>query len=171
MCAKLYEILIKKRLVKEIEENGDFSKRQFGFRKNRSTIQAVQQVVIIKKRNFSKLLVVLDIKNILNTASLDKIIDKIEGGGISRYLINLIDSYLSHRKVRVTKEKTQISTGGLQGLILSATLRNILYNGILNLRVPEGVTIVAYADDLVVLMEGVDKEELLALLRQKQWKW
>lgn len=43
--AKLYKHLIRARLLDKIEKNGGMSERQFGFRKGRSTIDAVEEVV------------------------------------------------------------------------------------------------------------------------------
>lgn len=47
LCAmsKVYEYLIKQRLVEELELQGRLAERQFGFRKSRSTVEALQFVV------------------------------------------------------------------------------------------------------------------------------
>lgn len=42
--AKLYERLINKRLQEEIERNGRVSDAQYGFRKGRSTVDALTRV-------------------------------------------------------------------------------------------------------------------------------
>ena len=43
--AKVYENLINSRLLEEIEKRGDFHEKQFGFRKDKTTIDAVNLVV------------------------------------------------------------------------------------------------------------------------------
>lgn len=54
-----------------------------------------------------------------------------------------------------------MTAGVPQGSVLGPTLWNILYNcSILELDVPEGVTLLAYADDLAILIVGKNEDEI-----------
>lgn len=173
---KLYETMLKNRLEKDIENKGGFSANQFGFRKGKSTIQEIEKVVKSAMESNKKwvMVVTVDIKNAFNMASWEKIMDKLEEKGIARYLINVIDSYLSHRYIRVENEYIELSTGVPQGSVLGPTLWNVLYDGILRIQLMEGVTTVAFADDLAVITEAADREELVyktneSLYRIERW--
>lgn len=86
--AKIYESIIherRKELMKEMEEKGDLAGFQFGFKKERSTIDAISRIQDIikdinKKRYKSRecyLMVALDVKNAFNSARWDGIIEKL----------------------------------------------------------------------------------------------
>lgn len=54
-----------------------------------------------------------------------------------------------------------MTAGVPQGSVLGPTLWNILYNcSILELDVPEGVTLLAYADDLAIVIVGKNEDEI-----------
>lgn len=162
---KLYESLLKKRLEKELEIKEAISDRQFGFRKGKSTIQAVQEVLnLVKKDVNSKwaALITLDVKNAFNSASWNKILQKLRKIGISKYLMNCMGSYLDQRSIKIDKNtEMDISAGVPQGSILGPTLWNVLYNDLLEIDLPKGCTIVAYADDAAVIVTAMDRTQLM----------
>ena len=45
VTGKVYEQLINKRLIDEIEQNGGLNEKQYGFRHGKSTIDAVENVI------------------------------------------------------------------------------------------------------------------------------
>lgn len=161
---KLFEQLVKQRLELEIEEKGGISDFQYGFRKGRSTIHAVQAVVETVKSSREKwcVFVTLDIKNAFNSVSWALIVNKLEGRAISPYLINIIESYFSQRTLKVTNtETTKMMAGVPQGSILGPILCNLLYDGVLDLELTNGAVSLAYADDLAILIAADDIDELL----------
>lgn len=167
VVGKVYEHLINRRLIDEIEAKGDFSERQFGFRKGRSTIHAVQEVLRPTRGPISKrpkwcALVLVDVRNAFNTASWRLIIRKLELRGISEYLINIVKDYLSNRKVEVTRGNVRrVGAGVPQGSVIGPTLWNVLYDDVMKIDVPDGVRMICYADDLAVVVTSNTKEDLM----------
>lgn len=97
-AGKLLEKLIKPRLQKAIKAAGDFSDHQYGFRKGRSTIDAIQEVVTLANstrqgNHYSRpvaLLVTLDVRNAFNSASWSGIMNALkEDFRIPQYLTRI----------------------------------------------------------------------------------
>lgn len=167
VLGKVYESLIKERLKKEMEEKGDISARQFGFREGKSTIQAVEYVTdrLAKVKKGWCAMITFDIKNAFNTAAWGKIIEA-TGKRIGKgYLYEVIKQYLNKRCLRIEGDKIKQTMGVPQGSVLGPDLWNILYDDVLNIKLPEGCTTIAYADDLALLI--VEKNKLKMLQKAK----
>lgn len=163
MIGKFYERLIKDRIETEVEQKGGLSHRQFGFRKGRSAIQAINVVVDAAKNTNSRWFAVIavDVQNAFNSATWSKIVEELYNRGISQYLINVVESYFSNREIRISNVKSiEMSAGVPQGSVLGPLLWNILYDQVLALRLTEGATSIAYADDLALMVEATDDREL-----------
>lgn len=88
---------------------------EFGFRKGKSTMDAIQKVLTIsdqirKKANQHRafcVMITIDIKSAFNSAPWKEIIKALEMAQISNYLINIIKSYLSHRAI-ITELKHEV---------------------------------------------------------------
>lgn len=66
---KLLEVLITLKIQRELEDGNNLSEKQYGFRKGRSTVEALQ--VVEKERrapNKWSVIIALDVKNAFNTA-------------------------------------------------------------------------------------------------------
>jgi hypothetical protein len=167
VLAKIFESLINKRLINEIKEKGDFNDGQYGFRQGRTTVDAVNRVINLaqqaKRENKINCLILIDVKNAFNTASWPLIIAKLKEKGISLYLRNILTSYLTNRYIILQGKKKLKVTGGVpQGSVLGPTLWNILYDGVMDLRMLEEITLICYADDLAVSVTGQTKREVIA---------
>lgn len=163
---KLYEAVLLGRLEKEIVRTGGLHDDQYGFRKGRSTIDAASELLRYGREANSQgdwaVVVCLDVQNAFNSAPWDRIVDLLMYRQIDLQLLRVVDSYLSEREIEVSRGvRRQTSMGVPQGSILGPTLWNILYDGLLSTEAGEEVRLIAYADDLALLVRARKEEELI----------
>lgn len=176
--AKLYEIIIKTRLEVEIDKRGGLNENQFGFRKGRSTIDAIAKVQSLAKKAKNErkwcAMVTVDVKNAFNSASWAKIIGELRKRGIPPYLMRIVEQYLCQRELKTKNIRTKMTAGIPQGSVLGPLLWNVFYDSILELGNGNDTTIIAYADDIAVVAEGEDEASLVANMNHTLWevnKW
>lgn len=156
---KILEGLIVGRINKELGNNG-LSSKQFGFRKGFSTVDPITEIYAKadkvrkmpqRKRKFC-ILAALDVRNAFNSASWFKIIEEMKKKSISPYLVRMIQSYFKDRKIFTDDVELEMYAGVPQGSLAGPLLWNILYDEVLRLKMPDEVTLYAYADDLAILV-------------------
>ena len=99
----LFERIISVRLEAAIQQVDGLSDNQFGFRKARSTIDAIDKVVSVAENAVSGswctkhmcAIIGLDVRNTFNTARWDKIMLALEDLSVALYLRRVISSYLT----------------------------------------------------------------------------
>ena len=166
---KLFERFLCTRIEAAIQAGGGFSSHQFGFRKSRSTLDAIRVVTnaaqaAIQGKRWKRgakqycLVATLDVRNAFNTANWSRIIEALTGMGVPHYLCKTVCSYFQDRMLIYDTEEGEKShriTGGVpQGSVLGPLLWNVMYDGVLRLQVPDNVQIVGFADDLAVVVTG-----------------
>lgn len=169
---KLLEKVILNRLTKYTEGVQGLSDSQFGFRKGKSTVDAINvvletaKIAVEKKRRGNRYcaIVTLDVKNAFNSASWAAIAASLHRLKVPEYLCNILASYFENRVLLFeTEEGTQsivITAGVPQGSLLGPALWNGMYDGVLRLQLPEGVQIVGFADDIVLMVLGKSQLEV-----------
>ena len=166
-AGKVLEKILYSRLEVYTECASGLSDKQFGFRKSRSTVDAIDVVIRIAReavagkrwRGGKKqycAIVTLDVRNAFNSARWSCILGALQHLNVPVYLRRLLGSYLSERILMYdtsAKLKTRNITGGVpQGSVLGPLLWNIMYDAVLRLVMPPGVSIVGFADDVAIVV-------------------
>lgn len=142
-----------------LENNNILCSEQFGFRKNRSTIDALKMVKEYIDTNITNKKIVcmisLDIKNAFGSIrrnSLLKIMDEIN---VPTKLKHMITDYLYNRKIIINdKEYLNYNTGVLQGSSLGPSLWLLIINELLLKSKNKNYKIIVYADDITILLKS-----------------
>ena len=186
---KILERIIYDRLLPLIEQKGALSEYQYGFRKSRSTIDAVNAVknmaanAIAGKRwkEGTKeycAVVTLDVKNAFNSANWRHIKMALLKMEAPRYIREMITSYLTNRKLMYLSGKGteifEVTAGVTQGSVLGLLLWNIMYDEVLRLQLPPGVKIIGFADDIAIVtvakhIHQVEESTNTAIAQVKNW--
>lgn len=157
---KILEKIIYNRLNFDLEKKRLISYRQFGFRRNRSAVQAINYLVNTVKNSKSKrrhtAAIFLDINKAFDSISYVNILRTLNTYKVPKNIFNIIKHYLTNRTIEICNGSSKISRqqtkGAVQGSILGPLLWNIIINTILLQSFPVGVEVVAFADDIAILV-------------------
>ncbi|GIY78210.1 reverse transcriptase domain-containing protein [Caerostris darwini] len=155
---KLYDTIIVDRLIYHLEMANYFSPNQFGFRRKKSTVSAIENI----KRYVSQAdkegqvtcLISLDIANAFNSVNWNLLKEKVLNLPIPYYNKNKIFDFLKDRFISNKGIEISYNIGVPQGSCLGPILWNIFINDLLQIDVGTDMTIQAFAGDIVILMKA-----------------
>ena len=169
IIGKVMETIIRNNLMKHMEENNLFSNEQHGFRKGKSCVTQLLEVLedwmdkLDKKQEID--VIYFDFEKAFDKVPHKRLITKLKGYGIQGNLLRLIKNFLSDRtrKVIVNGEESNpasVTSGILQGSVLGPILFSIYINDL-----PDVVcnTVKLSADDtkLYSVVESAEKRKNL----------
>ena len=164
-----------------VGENG-LSENQFGFRKGRYTVDAIQAVVDIdtkarrgtgKRKKFCAL-VSMDIRNTFNTAMCNICIEAMVRKKDPDYMLRMIDDYLSDRWMIYEGDKwslkEEMTCGAPQASRVGPLVWNVLYDDFLRIDLPAGRSIIGFADDALCVCFADDVRILKLRINVSLWR-
>ncbi|XP_029054486.1 uncharacterized protein LOC114881785 [Osmia bicornis bicornis] len=165
--AKIFEHVIKDKLLEELDKDG-LSENQYGFRKGRSTVHAMDTVMGLwdgaKREGRHCLLILLDVKNAFNTLRWRSIIEAMRKKNFNPQMVGLIRSYLTNRWLIVNTsdgtDRIQVFGGVPQGSVIGPFMWNLVYDGLLKKTIRRDVYLIAFADDVGIIIIEKDLETI-----------
>lgn len=129
-----------------------------GFTKGRSTQHSIGTLLSLVHGN-NAVVVFLDLEKAFELANPLAILDGLARKNIRGRLLRMVADYLHGRQARVKLQGYYsdyhcLENGTPQGGILSPTLFNVLMTMLLDIKLPEGCTLISYADDLALIVAG-----------------
>lgn len=159
--SKILEKLVHTRITKFLLKHKVFFEGQYGFRKNRSTTDAILDLTGNVLENMNRghytMCLFLDMSKAFDSLNLDTILKKLEFYGIRGITLSWFKSYLTDRQIKVNFMKQiskpyKVTYGTPQGSVLGPLIYIILANDLIKcLKVCSAIT---YADDTTVYASG-----------------
>ena len=179
---KVMEKMVNGRLMWYLEKGNYLSSVQYGFRKLRSTTDALLSLESSICNAFAAskhhVTVFFDIEKAYDTAWRHGILTSLFDFGLRGHLPIFIQRFLSHRLLRVRvgsvlSDSRPLEDGVPQGSILSVTLFAVAINGVIR-ELPDGVRGSLYVDDLSISFSAarmplIERKLQLAINNVLQW--
>ena len=161
---KLFERVIAARLEAHMSRRTPgWHDSQYGFRRGRSTVDAVKRMRSIAedmvRREGVALAVSLDVSNAFNAIPWTRIVEALRHFDVPAYLVGIIGAYLNDRWITYAgrngeEERRPVERGVPQGSVLGPILWITAYDSVLRCPMPPGTGTICYADDTLVLAGG-----------------
>ncbi|GJQ77957.1 hypothetical protein Trydic_g2318 [Trypoxylus dichotomus] len=168
VIGKALDSLLINRIEYHVFANGSMSDNQYGFRRGRSTVDAIERVVgFVKKAKDEadySAVILLDISGAFDHAWWPQIKNQLSRKNCPRNLSRMANAYFSEREGVIEEPglivSRQVVRGCPQGSRSGPGYWNILYDSIFELNLGEGCEIIAFADDTTLLVRARQYETL-----------
>jgi ribonuclease HI len=172
--AKALEKLLISRLAHKMEREGTMSSRQFGFRAQTSTTDALEtaldSVREAKSQGDQVVAVSLDIKAAFDNAWWPSLFGRLRHIGCPRNIFRTFLSYVENRTVQLDfangSARKQTTKGCIQGSACGPMLWNIILDELLTISLPAGASIQAFADDVLLIVRAKTAGEVESVINQ-----
>lgn len=144
----------------------EFAEHSYGFRPGRGCKDALRRVDHLLKQGYVYV-VDADLKSYFDTIPHGPLMDRVRERIADRRVLTLIESFLKAGIMDGLKEWTP-EAGAPQGAVLSPLLSNIYLNPLDHLMAAQGLEMVRYADDFVILCRSPEDAQR-ALETVSQW--
>lgn len=194
ILSKIYEKLMKTRLLRHLRINNILSNKQFGYQRGVGTVDAISNIIgdVVNKLNIKHKVggIFLDLSSAFDTINHKILLEKLEHYGVRHSTLKLFDSYLSGRKqvveIKTVNEgveftdrskMTELKVGVPQGSILGPLLFIIFTNDLIMYmeKLSPDIKLTVFADDTNAIVSSNDTVENLgskinnALLWFQEW--
>jgi len=143
-----------------------FAAQSYGFRPGRGCKDALRRVNYLLQQGYHWV-VDADLKSYFDTIPFEPLLARIEEQVADGAVLALIEAYL-HQGVLEGMKWWQPEAGTPQGAVISPLLSNIYLNPLDHLLAQQGIEMVRYADDFVILCRS-ESEAQQALVLVQQW--
>ena len=161
VIGKLFEKVLVKRLSQTALAPGKLSDKQFGFTPKKSTEGAIVQLrEIVSESDFKYLLALLfNVQGAFDHVLHAMILHGLKSKGCPKNIYRVMQSYFQNRLVKIAWSDQEVSNratkGCPQGFVMGPPCWNISFDSLLeSLNQLLGASFLAYADDLIVLIEA-----------------
>ena len=163
--------ILERLLLPVLNENLEIPDFQHGFRRQHSTVTALNEFNIQVSNGFGKntppdrtVLLQLDLSKAFDMVSLDKLIQDLDQTSLPSAIKRWFSCYLRGRQSKVhfrnsESGKRNVRTGVPQGAVTSPILFNFYLRGLPT--PPEGIFVVQYADDISIYATGNNIPDLV----------
>ena len=156
---KLLEVVLNVTLVDHLESEKLLQPEQYGFRRHRSTEDAIhdalKKIRETRANNWYTAGISFDIKGAFDNASWSAILQAPELANVPSYVRRCLFSYFENRSVECHGSTRRLERGCPQGSVLGPTLWNVVHNGVISRLSPLYPGVTCYADDTLVVV-GAD---------------
>jgi RNA-directed DNA polymerase len=142
-----------------------FAAHSYGFRPGRGCKDALRRVNYLLKQGYHWV-VDADLKSYFDSIPFERLLERVEEQVADGAVLALIEAYL-HQGVLEGMRYWEPDSGTPQGAVISPLLSNIYLNPLDHLLAQQGIEMVRYADDFVILCRSeVEARHALELVQQ-----